>query len=264
MHEQGIIGYFSGKNGVGLRIFLNRAASSIGVRNRQGGEKILAFPSASSGKEAASSNEPAFNAPFGVLESSDTDKKSPAPTNGADDQTEDHRFLNRPPRPVLTTKPAISPGEPMPPNEGATSLESVVSRLRAELEPSMREAAREAAEREHMRTREWLESKGLPKAARVAQHETYSVLRKHGVIGGASQHKPDVGRNDCPPPEPRPLSDEEVNDLAEASVAVFETQGRPVEMTLAEMSAAAGGFLLPEDHTRVCARVGALLAKSDC
>jgi ribosomal protein S25 len=39
MHEQGIIGYFSGKNGVGLRIFLNRAASSIGVRQGQGGQK---------------------------------------------------------------------------------------------------------------------------------------------------------------------------------------------------------------------------------
>ena len=36
MHEQGIIGYFAGKNGVGIRIFLNRAASSIGS---QGGPK---------------------------------------------------------------------------------------------------------------------------------------------------------------------------------------------------------------------------------
>src|SRR5918911_3618939 len=49
MHEQGIIGYFSGKNGVGLRIFLNRAVSSIGVRQAQGGKKILAFSPASSG-----------------------------------------------------------------------------------------------------------------------------------------------------------------------------------------------------------------------
>src|SRR5215218_5505953 len=40
MHEQGIIGYFAGKNGVGIRIFLNRAASSIGMR---AGKKILEF-----------------------------------------------------------------------------------------------------------------------------------------------------------------------------------------------------------------------------
>src|SRR5215212_1926633 len=78
MHEQGIIGYFSGKNGVGLRIFLNRAASSIGVRARRAGEKILAFPPTSSVIEAASLNEPAFNGPFGDLESSDTDNRSRA------------------------------------------------------------------------------------------------------------------------------------------------------------------------------------------
>ena len=32
MHEQGIIGYFAGKNGAGIRIFINRASSSIGTR----------------------------------------------------------------------------------------------------------------------------------------------------------------------------------------------------------------------------------------
>src|SRR5215216_4861536 len=42
MHEQGIVGYFAGKNGVGIRIFLNRATSSIGSRAE--GKKILAFP----------------------------------------------------------------------------------------------------------------------------------------------------------------------------------------------------------------------------
>src|SRR5215211_7087476 len=33
LHGQGIIGYFAGKNGAGIRIFLNRAASSIGMRD---------------------------------------------------------------------------------------------------------------------------------------------------------------------------------------------------------------------------------------
>jgi len=40
MHKEGIIGYFSGKNGVGMRIFLNRAISSIGTRAAYGGKKI--------------------------------------------------------------------------------------------------------------------------------------------------------------------------------------------------------------------------------
>src|SRR5205085_7269420 len=48
LHEQGIIGYYAGKNGVGIRIFLNRAVSSIGVRADAVGKKILPFAPASS------------------------------------------------------------------------------------------------------------------------------------------------------------------------------------------------------------------------
>jgi hypothetical protein len=73
MHEQGIIGYFSGKNGVGLRIFLNRASSSIGVRPGLAGKKILAFHPASSSVPPASGNEPTFNDSYAVRESLDTD-----------------------------------------------------------------------------------------------------------------------------------------------------------------------------------------------
>jgi DNA-binding transcriptional regulator YhcF (GntR family) len=35
MHEVGVIGYFAGKNGVGIRIFINRATSSVGTRTSQ-------------------------------------------------------------------------------------------------------------------------------------------------------------------------------------------------------------------------------------
>src|SRR3712207_2079081 len=64
MRGQGIIGYFAGKNGVGVRIFLNRAASSIGKRAARGGEKILQSPPASPRESRASRNEPAFNDSF--------------------------------------------------------------------------------------------------------------------------------------------------------------------------------------------------------
>ena len=50
MHEQGIVGYFAGKNGVGIRIFLNRAAGSIGVRTVAAGKKILPFARGSQGE----------------------------------------------------------------------------------------------------------------------------------------------------------------------------------------------------------------------
>lgn len=126
----------------------------------------------------------------------------------------------------------------------------------------MQAAARQAAAREHERTREWLESRGLPKAARVAQREAYDVLRKYGVIEGAShpsRSQTEVGRNICATPVPRPISDEEVADLAQGCLAMFETQGRPVELTLSEMGSGAGGFLLPEDAERVREKVMSLL-----
>ena len=58
----------------------------------------------------------------------------------------------------------------------------------------VREVKREIAEtlhavcgREVTRTREWLEKAGLPKAVRVAQHETYQVLRSLGIIEKSSK-----------------------------------------------------------------------------
>jgi hypothetical protein len=262
MHEQGIIGYFSGKNGVGLRIFLNRATSSIGVRATRVSEKILAFLPASSANEGTSRNEPAFNVPFGDLESSDTDNKSRAPKSGAETkpvvESSAGQARHTPAALVSGATPGAAPAEIM----NVVSLEDAVMRLRAELEPIMQVAARQAAAREHERTREWLESKGLPKAARVAQREAYDVLRKYGVIEGGARpacSQTEVGRNTCATPVPRPISQDEVTDLAQACLAMFETQGRAVEVTLAEMGSGAGGFLLPEDAQRVREKAYSLL-----
>src|ERR671927_1922194 len=54
MHEEGIVGYFAGKNGVGIRVFINRAASSIGTRTA--GEKNFEVTRASSHEARASSH----------------------------------------------------------------------------------------------------------------------------------------------------------------------------------------------------------------
>jgi hypothetical protein len=266
MHEQGIIGYFSGKNGVGLRIFLNRAASSIGVRQGQGSKKILAFLPASSEESPASLNEPAFNDSYAVRESLDTDINPRAPKNGADTKPMDKTFSN-PISPVPDNRYSnAAPNNPIQREPESLSLENVITRLRAELEPAMHTAARQAAAREHERTREWLENRGLPKAARVAQHEAYNVLRKYGVIGEAARStrsQSEVGRNIYTPPAPHSLSDEEVSDLAEACLAMLETQGQSIEVTLSEMSVEVGGFLLPEDTGRVREIAHSLLGAGD-
>jgi hypothetical protein len=139
-------------------------------------------------------------------------------------------------------------------------VDDIVLRLRNELEPTLRSAARQAAAQEHERTREWLESRGLPKAARVAQREAYNVLRKYGVIKEAhgGSHA-DVGRNDYTLPEPHALPDNEITELAHVCVTMLEAKGQSIEVTLSEMSIAAGGFLLPEDAPRVREKVESLL-----
>jgi hypothetical protein len=266
MHEQGIIGYFSGKNGVGLRVFLNRAVSSVGVRTTQAGEKILAFAPASSGRPPASPNEPAFNDSYAVRESSDTDLNPGAPKNGADTKQLDKKFPDPTRTTSTTTRPNTTFNAKSSRGPDVISIEDVITRLRAELEPAMRTAARQAAAHEHERTREWLENRGLPKAARVAQHEAYNVLRKYGVISEASRSsssQSDVGRSSYEPPAPHALSDQEVNDLAQACVAMLETQGQSIDLALSEMSAEAGGFLLPEDAGRVREKANSLLAANE-
>jgi hypothetical protein len=261
MHEQGIIGYFAGKNGVGIRIFINRAAASIGTHSA--GKKILEFTRASSRESRASRGEAAFSDSFADLEVLETDENPRAPKNGAE-QTgvvkkspdSDHPHSQHPPHGVSLEN--IAP--PQTALRVEFPVEEIVSRLKHDLEPSLESAARRAAAREHERTRQWLESRGLPKAARVAQREAYNVLRKYGVITEtACASQGEVGRSGYTQTELHPLSDDEVAELAQACVAMLEVKGQAVEVTLSEMSAAAGGFLLPEDAPRVRRKVSLLV-----
>ncbi|MDQ3687566.1 MAG: hypothetical protein M3430_18475 [Acidobacteriota bacterium] len=256
MHEQGIIGYFSGKNGVGLRIFLNRAVSSIGVRAVSGGKNFLAFPPTSSDEVPGSFDEPAFNDSFAVREILDIDINSRAPKNGADDKTVD-KTSSKPTAPTSTKSPSkVEPGAAQLRSTLGISLEEVVTRLKAELGPAMKTAAKQAASHEHERTREWLEKHGIPKATRVAQKEAYNVLRSHGLVTADAQRaraQLEVGRssNSYAAPDARPRSPVEIVEIAETCVALLEAQGKSVEVTLSEISSEAGGWLLPEDAPRV-------------
>ena len=265
MHEQGIIGYFAGKNGVGIRIFLNRAASSIGMR---ASKKILEFSPASSRERPASQNEPAFNDSFAVLDKvSDTDFNSRAPKNGAQDKTvvdktspetqagraSSYRASDAPEgREVEFSETRQAP---------VLSIVEIVRQLKSELEPTLQQAARQAARQEHERTREWLENRGLPKAARVAQREAYNVLRNHGVIGAANDRARadlEIGRGSHAA-EAKPLSDGEIKELAEMCIAMLETHGQSIDTTLSEISSEAGGSLLSEDAPKVRALAESML-----
>jgi hypothetical protein len=262
MHEEGIIGYFAGKNGVGIRVFINRASSSISTRSA--GKKILEFTRASSVESRTSSGEAAFSDSYADSEVLETDLNPRAPKNGAEQTVVVKKhpdpaptYSGHPPQAVVSEN-VSSPQHAL---RVEVPVEEIVSRLRRELEPSLQSAARRAAAHEHERTREWLESRGLPKAARVAQREAYNVLWKYGVVTETA-HAPqaEVGRSGYTPPGPQPLAEDELAELAEACVAMLEAKGQAVEVTLSEMSAEAGGFLLPEDAPRLRRKIQPLLS----
>ena len=257
MHDKGVIGYFAGKNGVGMRIFLNRAANSIGTRSTAGAQKILRFSPGSSAERHGSSNEPPFNDSFAVSESSDTDVNPHAPKNGAD--TTEVGKATSDPAPASTSSSQASTTQKRrgvvdanSTTSGAIPVEEIVKRLQSVLEPSLKTAAVQAAQREHERTREWLDKHGIPKATRVAQKEAFNVLRSHGLMDASAQRlhaELQVGRSSgsFAVPEARPRTPEEIIEVAEMCVALLEVQGKSVEVTLSEISAEAGGWLLPED-----------------
>jgi hypothetical protein len=256
MHGQGIIGYFSGKNGAGIRIFFNRAASSIGVRTDSGRKKILEFSPASQDKARTSRNEAAFNDSYAVRESLDLDIKPRAPKNGAE-QVMVVKNLSEPSLAFAANH--YSNSGPIATSPGQTpevlSIENVIGRLKAELEPAMHAAARQAAAQEHERTREWLENRGLPKAVRVAQHEAYNVLRQNGVVSLKDERaRADlkVGCSDYTQAEAaKPLSAEEIKTYAEICVAMLEIHGQEIDVTISELSVEASGPILPEDAPKV-------------
>jgi hypothetical protein len=258
LHEVGVIGYFAGKNGVGIRIFLNRAASSIGTRPGVGSKKILEFTPASRAERRASRNEPAFNDSFAVRENSDTDINPCAPKIGADKEPVDKISSDPAHTSSSNTRAAIEMKGREAQAEAAAisssgSIEQIVRRLKCEIEPVLQSAAAQAARREHERTREWLDKCGIPKAARVAQREAYNVLRSHGVINDSAQRARadlEVGRNQYTPVA-KSFSPEEIKEMAEVCIAMLDTQGQAIDVTLSEISSEAGGFLLPEDAPRV-------------
>ena len=163
-----------------------------------------------------------------------------APKNGAETRPAGKRSSAAIRPPTLATcashnreeseRPTI---QPIP---SAAFVEEIVERLRRELEPRLREAAAQAAaqsaSREMERTRQRFETKALPKAVRVAQHETYDLLRKHGAVDnhrgrGSAGLEVGRGRADYTAAVARPLTADEVRETAEICLAFLETQGSP-------------------------------------
>jgi hypothetical protein len=262
MHAQGIVGYYAGKNGTGIRIFINRAVASIGRRGGQKNLRLVRAPVQESRTPAAGTP---FNDSFAVSKDLETDENPRAPKNGAEIEPVG-KTSSAPPRPqalVARTPHASEEREhaSSPPTAYTVPVEEIVERLKSELEPCVRDvaarAAAQSASREMERTREWFKTKALPKAVRVAQHETYDLLRKHGGIEGRRGHGSaglEVGRGagDYTAVAARPLMADEIRETAEVCVALLETQGKSIEVTLSEISSEGEGWLLPEMRRSPC------------
>jgi hypothetical protein len=261
MHTRGIIGYYAGKNGIGIRIFINRAVASIGKRAGQKNLRLVRTPIQESHTPAAGTPS---NDSFAVSESLETDINPPAPKNGAGTEWVGKMVppQPRPPSPVVRMphNPEARESGIAPASTGVVSIQEMIERLKGELEPCVREiatrAAGQLASREIERTRQWFETKALPKAVRVAQRETYDLLRKHGDVKGRSGRASaglEVGRaaGGHTAPGAQPLTPDEVRETAEVCLALLETQGKSIEVTLSEISSEGDGWLLPEDAPRV-------------
>src|SRR5205085_1815694 len=141
-----------------------------------------------------------------------------------------------------------------------------INYLLRQLEPTVRVAATTAAERAHENTCQWLEHRGLPKAARVAQREAYNVLRQHGLIKNTPrrlQADPDAERQAPQPAMAQPLPPEELRELAETCIAMLEVHGQGIDVTLSALSIADGGCLLPEDVLKVRELAQAMAPKKE-
>lgn len=262
MAEQKVIGYHSGKNGVGIRIFLNRAASSV-KREGERSQKILRLVPVANGDVPVSPIAIPFKNNGRKIEDIKINPKTPS----GGGKTVASSEIPDPIIPLHDSELRSSDQRGDCNSMSNTHVshqvttDEIVSRLRSELVPYLKtvvareatQAAGQAAAREVGRTREWFETKALPKAVRIAQHETYDLLRKQCTLDGQQRNAKaslEVGRA-ATLPEPRLLTTEEIATTAEACLAMMEVQGREVETLLREMSCENGGWLLLEDVSRV-------------
>jgi hypothetical protein len=190
MHGTGVIGYHPRKNGVGIRIFINRASSSI----RRRGQKNLRLVSTPSDRSPAPPDETPFNEGKSRidLDKDITPRAHPraviAPLFNSSSHTDAQA-------PVTKRKAHHSNVAPLT----QIDIGQVVGMVKIELKSAFAsicdDAIASACRNAAAMNREWFEKAAIPKAVRVAQSEAFNVLRSHGVIPKHHQNSAKVGSN---------------------------------------------------------------------
>jgi hypothetical protein len=266
LHASGLIGYDAHRNGVGIRIFINRAKASIGQIDTKQAQKNLPRSPASTASDHTSPVDVPFKESSAVLENQDSSLIPSAPDG--DGETAQTRASQTSPPPDFKNELHGSHHEPRsnispPVFADRVGLTRLVDLLKRELEPVLRLGAAQAAAREHDKTRHWFENRVLPKAVRVAQHESYSLLKQHGLLERGQQVSKSrsaaersaselaAGRRGVHLSQAKLLSPTEVEELADLCATYQQFRGQPIEITLAELSADVGGCILAEDAPKV-------------
>jgi len=181
MHRTGVIGYDARANGVGIRIFFNRASASIRSK-----------PARSQSVEPPQKNLRIVPTPTAAV---------PTPTDGMgfmekgsekDREKNTIRAFAREENPIgeAPSQPGLQLVPPVATEPSAALIASLTRQITIELRPEIADAIK----RESNNTREWFLNHGLPKATRVAQRETYDLLRAHGMIAKKTANSGEVGR----------------------------------------------------------------------
>lgn len=177
MHRSGIIGYDARANGVGIRIFFNRAFTSIRSKPSQKNLRLVPTPTG-----VAQTPTVGMGFKESALEKNREELNTRAIARGEMLLAEDFPPPAKPNRPVIEfSVPALDP----------SASAALTKQIAVELRPEIAAAVK----RESESTREWLLNHGLPKATRVAQRETYDLLRAHGLIAKKIPNLGEVGRN---------------------------------------------------------------------
>lgn len=247
MHSKGLIGYFAGKNGVGIRIRLYRAASSIKRADRPA-QKNLHPDGVAYGERHVSPDATPLRA--SIRQNLDTKKESPAPEDGANSS------------PDVDASPAGAATA----DEHAGTPQQLVAQLRQMLEPQVRRiaaqtAAHEAA-REGERTRRWFDAYGLPKVTRVAQREAYKIHKQQAASHTAAERTRldlAVGRA-APPPQPSARPQISLDETVRMCLTAFGLDGAAgVEQAL--VSLCEGGELSLEGAAKAREALGGYLTE---
>jgi hypothetical protein len=228
MHDAGIIGYEARKNGVGIRIFINRALSSIRSTGNKKNLRLVPTPS-------VSSPAPSVGMPFKESHGrEDLDQDINPRTHPRAAETPVSKvFLGSVSAHQFPSKTVPVESDTLAISSTQFNLAQVVGLVKRELEPAITSACDEAiataCRNEAALNREWFEKAGLPKAIRVAQHEAFNVLRSHGVIAKKAPNSASVGSY-CATAEKGTEGKGEENQiatfLAEASTLIQQAAAR--------------------------------------